>query len=163
MLRLGLSGTFTLHCRDRRGRHRWTLDLPNGVTTEGVNTILGVGFGAVAAITPYVGLIAESGYTGVSASDTHATHSGWNEWTLYSGNRPAWVPQASAGGGMGTLVPITWTMTAGGQLRGAFIASQAAKTTGPGAIIYCTAVAAAALTVALADVITCTYTLTIRE
>lgn len=137
--------------------------IPNGVTTEGVTTLLGVGFGGVSPITPYVGLISESGYSAVAASDTHASHPGWNEWTNYSGDRPAWDPATATGGGMATATPIQWVMSSGGQLRGAFIASQAAKGTGAGAIIYCTAVAAAALTVVLAQVITCTYTLTIGE
>ena len=153
-----LAGRFDFRCDGKP----W-FSIRNGVTTEGTTALLGIGFGGVTPILPYVGLIAESGYTGVSASDTHASHPGWNEWTNYSGNRPAWVAAAATGGSMGTLTPIQWVMTAGGQLRGAFIASQAATGTGSGAIIYCTAVAAAALTVVNAQVITCTYTLTIGE
>jgi hypothetical protein len=160
---LALGGRFDAICRDRFRRVRWIASFHNGVTLGGLDRLLGVGFKAAAAISPFVGLISQSGYTGLSPSDTHDSHPGWGEWTSYGGNRPAWVPQAAAGGVMASLVPFQYVMTAGGQLRGAFIASQAAKGSNPGPVVYCTAAAGSALAVVATDVVTCTYALTLRE
>ena len=52
--------------------------------TAGLNYILNVLFGATAKPTDlYIGLVASSGFTGFSDSDTAASHTGWTEFEDY--------------------------------------------------------------------------------
>ncbi len=162
--RLGVGGWFELTCRSPAGKQKWRVTISNGVTTQGCNGILETAFRGQAPTLYYVGVISQSGYTGVLAADTHAAHGGWNEWTNYVGNRPTWIPGPATGGIMSTPGPFSWVMNAGGSIRGAFLASLVTKgSVSPTGLLYCTAVMPAGLAVANLDVISGTYILTIRE
>ena len=58
----------------------------NGIVDDGIHYVLDrfTDVGTPAAKTWYAGLIDNSGFTGLSDSDTHASHSGWTENTDYS-------------------------------------------------------------------------------
>lgn len=133
--------------------------IPNGVTTEGVNEALNRMFIGQAQTQWWIGIIDQSGFSGVSVTDTHVSHPGWVEFTGYSGNRSLWMPIAASSGIMSTTVGSTFNVTAGGNLRGTFLASRATTGTGAGAVIYCTAITLAAdvVPVSASDVLTITY------
>jgi hypothetical protein len=161
---LDVGGNFELTCRSRSGVQKWRAVFANGVTVQGCNNVLDVNFRGVSQSTFFVGVISQAGYSGVSPSDTHGSHSGWNEWPNYAGNRPAWAPGPATGGIMPTLGTFSWVMNAAGFIRGAFLAStNVVGSLNPSALLYCTAVMGSGLAVASSDVIHGTYVLTIRE
>lgn len=110
----------------RDGRLVWTEVFPNLVVLEGRNTYLDRTLKTgVASPTWYVGLIAGPGSGNTyAASDTMASHPGWTEFTGYSGNRPQWIAGTVANGSVDNAAQkATFTMTSGGTLAGAFMAS----------------------------------------
>lgn len=73
----------------------------NAVTTAGFNQMLNSMFrNGTDTLYPnwYIGLISNSGYTGLAVGDVMNSHTGWTEdSTHYTGaNRPAWTPGAAA-------------------------------------------------------------------
>ena len=97
-------GRFHVECFREDGSKRWENDFDNGVTNVGFNLMLDSTFRS-ASITPlstwYVGLISNSGYTGISSTDTMSSHAGWTEDTTHytpttSGVRPTWTVGAAA-------------------------------------------------------------------
>lgn len=71
-----LSGWFEVHCEGECVR------ISNGITQQGLNHALLKHFNpSLQAQTWYAGLIDDVGFTGISDSDTHASHSGWSELT----------------------------------------------------------------------------------
>jgi len=132
-----LTGRLVAECRDGEGRLVWREDINNGVTTEGRNHLLDVGFhGASQAGAWYLVLIDADGYTGVDGGDTLASHDGWAEFTDYSGNRPEWTEGAASDGTIANASPVTYTFSGAGAIKGAFLASAATGTTG---VLYATA------------------------
>lgn len=132
------------------GTHGWRCNLPNGVTLQGVNWLLEVGFRAgTPSPALYLGLITNSGYLAVSPADTHQVHAGWSEWTaLSSGTRPTWLPSAANGGLMGSTGPVAFNITADGSVRGAFLSTVNTVGSVGAGFLYNTIVALTGLTVA---------------
>ena len=61
-------------------REKLTLRFWNGITTAGINNLFNVYFGATSKASAwYLGLIASSGYSALSAADTISSHAGWTE------------------------------------------------------------------------------------
>ena len=127
-------GLFHAQCLDADGRVRWEDEFRNTVVYVGMNLMLDSALaGSAYTVTgPYMGLISSVGYSAITVNDTMASHAGWTE----AGNTNAptfaarqlcvWNP---ASAGVKSLsAPLSFTMTGGGTLEGAFI------TYGPGAV-----------------------------
>jgi hypothetical protein len=130
----------------------------NGVTVVGKNHMLDVTFGnssPVTQVTPwYIGLINNSPTPVLSENDTLASHTGWTEWTSYSGNRVAWDDANAANKIKGTTTVSAFTISATGTLYGIMIASVASGTSG---ILWATGAFDTTLDVVNTDVINVTY------
>ncbi len=79
---------FSVECYDRKGKLLWVERIHNLVVDEGLNDSLDKYFkGSNYTAAHYVGLT--KGSPTFAASDTMSSHSGWTEFTDYSGsNRP---------------------------------------------------------------------------
>ena len=127
----GLKGFYTVECRDAQGNLKWTDEIHNGIVTAGKNHILETEFRSGAQIgTWYFGFIDSVGYSALADADTLASHAGWQENAEYSGSRKAWTPGAASGGVMTNGTAISFTMTDGGTIKGAFLCSAASGTSG---------------------------------
>lgn len=125
---LGIEGRFTVECFDANGALRWSDDFLNTVVTVGKNAMLDAALaGSAYTVTgPFMGLISSTSFTAISASDTMASHTGWLEAgganaPTYTGNRQTCVWSAASGGAKALSVALSYTMTGGGTLKGAFI------------------------------------------
>ena len=101
----------------------------NLVTTEGRNKYLDATLKTgLASPTWYVGL-KDTGT--VDAADTLASHAGWSELTIYTGDRPAWTPGTiSAGSVDNSASKASFTATSADSVYGCFLASAASGTSG---------------------------------
>ena len=115
--------------------------------------------GATQVTTWYLTLIDNSGYTGVSTADTHASHSGWTEFTSFSGSRPAWSPGTPASGALASSAATSFTISAAGNIRGIAVVSLTTKGSTDGAsYLWATALAPSAVAVADTQVLQVYYT-----
>lgn len=116
---------------ERDGKEIAKSECLNSVVTVGKNDILDVQFGAATQKTLwYFGLINNTPTPTLLTADTLASHTGWVEWTSYTGNRKEWVDAAAASGSKGTSSLSSFTMNAAGTLFGAFLASVDTGTAG---------------------------------
>lgn len=106
----------------------------NDVTIVGKNHMLDVTFGNSTPVTQidpwYIGLINNSPSPVLAEADTLSSHSGWTEWTSYSGNRKTWVDANAASKIKGTTTVATFTQSASGTLYGILVASASSGTSG---------------------------------
>ena len=129
-------GVYTFKCFEYEGGPLlWEDKIDNVVCTLGKNLMLqssltGSGYTVVG---PYMGLISSVSFTAVSAADTMASHTGWNEaGSTYAPTFAARIAPAfstASAGAIGTSTPVSFTMTGAGTLVGAFI------TYGTGAVV----------------------------
>lgn len=155
--RLRFKCTYYFEHYDKDGNLKGKYTIQNDVTNEGRNNILDVAFHAATQITTwYIGLIDNSGFTIEALVDTLASHTGWNEFTTYSGNRKEWTEGAASGQIITNSSPISFTITAAGILQGTFLASVATGTSGK---LWGTSLFNSPVTVAIADVLKCVYTI----
>lgn len=127
------AGAFDVEIYDKEGKLKHKERIKNTVVNQGKNDMLNVYFAdgtATALSSWFMGLISNSGYTGISASDTAASHSGWTEFTGYSqSNRVAWG-QTGPSAGVTTITnstPATFDITSSGTLKGGFIITNNTK------------------------------------
>lgn len=93
-----------------------------------------LGTGSVSVGPPwYMGLINNSPVPTLSLDDTNISHTGWVELSNYSGNRPQWNANTSAGLTISNSVSIQWAFTSAGVLRGFFVID---ANTGTGNILF---------------------------
>lgn len=155
------TGVFVLRQMDRHLR-RVAPDrvLLNAATYQGLNLLQDVMFkGATQVTTWYLTLIDNSGYTGVSTADTHASHSGWTEFTSFSGSRPAWSPGTPASGALASSAATSFTISAAGNIRGIAVVSLTTKGSTDGAsYLWATALAPSVVAVADTQVLQVYYT-----
>lgn len=125
---LRAAGVFSFRCLNPDGELLWQRDIYNIVATVGKNLAFNTFLnGANYTVTgPYLGLIASQSFGGVAASDTMASHPGWQEAggiipPTYSGSRAlcAWAPANN--GAIGLVAPASFSITASGSVQGAFI------------------------------------------
>lgn len=134
----------------------------NDITNEGKNLIFDVMFNTATQIVNtswYIGLINITSFTALAATDTMASHGGWQEFTTYTqANRPGWGSVASAAQTVTNSTPVQFDMSATGTVKGLFITSNNTKsgTTGK---LWSTALFAADVPVVNADQLKITYTL----
>ena len=156
-----IAGIFNFDYRDPKSRKRdWAFFVRNGVTTEGVNYLLNAGFRG-GAVQPnwYLGLIDNAGFSLLDPGDTHASHTGWGEYTgIFLSSRPAWnILTAASGGILASSSPSIFQITANGSVRGALVASQMAVGTGAGAVLYSTGAMSAGMSVSAGGTLSVTY------
>lgn len=146
-----ISGYGELRCWDY-GRLVWRRRFHNAPTTQGLQYLAGAGFdgGTTAKISDWrVGLI-DTLSTGLADGDTISSHSGWHEFTGYSGSRPQWVNSGS-GGLITSNGPFTFPITTAGTIRGAFIVSST------GSVLWATAILSSPANVAIGQNLTGVY------
>jgi hypothetical protein len=143
----------------RKGKLLWEETIKNIIVTVGLNDILDKYFkGSSYTAAWYVGLVDNAGWTAFAAGDTLASHSGWTEFTTYSGTRKALtLGTVSAGSVDNSASKASFTITTGGTLKGAFVATVTSGTSGT---LYGEGAFTATRTVAIDDVLNVTITLT---
>lgn len=158
---LGMKGRFNVEHR-RNGLLLARYDFPNDITNEGKNLIFDVMFHdttQIAASSWYIGLMSNSGYSAIAATDVMSSHAGWTEFTTYTqANRVAWGPGASASQSITNATPATFDMSGSGTLKGIFVTSNNTKsgTTGK---LWSAALYSADIPVVSSDQIKVTYTI----
>lgn len=156
---LNLRGTFMVeHWRAGKliGMHQFK----NGITNEGKDHILDVGFHAASQITTwYVGLIDNSGFSALAAGDTMSSHAGWSESTAYDeATRVEWTEGAASSQSITNATALTFTMNATATIYGIFITSGSAKS-GTSGTLWSTGAFSSPVAVASADELKVTYTI----
>jgi hypothetical protein len=154
-------GRFQIEHRDKNGKLLGKYDIPNGITNGGKDDLLDVYFSdgsQTAAANWYIGLIDNSGYTGVAAADTMSSHSGWNEFTSYSeANRVAWGPGAPSSQSITNASPATFNINGSGTVKGVFVVNNNTKSGSTGTL-WATALFSADVPVSNGDQLKVTYT-----
>lgn len=156
---LDLGGTYTIECYGQDGALKWTDVVHNLVTTVGKNDLLDKYLaGSAYTAAWFLGLIDLTGYTGVAAGDTAASHAGWAESTPYSNaTRPApsWGA-ASAGSKASTATAFNINATA--TIKGAFLIGNSTKGGSTGVLYSAGLFSGGDRAVANGDTLNVTYT-----
>jgi hypothetical protein len=128
-------GVFHFKCYDKDGKLKWEDTAHNLVVNEGLQDMNTKYFkGVTYSAAWYLGLVNNSPSPTYDATDTLASHVGWNETTDYSGNRKAVTfgsatladPSVISNSGSPAQFSITGTVT----VAGAFLASVDTGTSG---------------------------------
>jgi hypothetical protein len=137
-------------------------EFPNLVVNQGKNDNLDVYFNSgTQTVTSswFMGLITDTGFTSIQATDTAASHSGWSEFTGYSqSTRPLWGQGSASGQAVTNASAVIFTINASATVRGGFIITNSTKsgTTGK---LWAAALFSAGVPVNNGDELRCTYTL----
>ena len=130
-------GVYKVQCVGADGSVKWEEDMHNLVVNVGLQDMVATYLDAGTQVTTwYVGLITGPGAsTTIAAADTLASHSGWTEFTDYSGSRKAAVfgtaTTADPSVINNTASPASFTISgSGGTVAGAFLCSAASGTSG---------------------------------
>jgi len=130
-------GIYTIECRDEQGNLKWSQATPNLVVNQGLQTMNATYFASATQVaTWYVGLITGPGSgTTIAAGDTLASHTGWTEFTNYTGNRKtavfATATTADPSVVTNSASPASFIISGGGgTVAGAFLCSVATGTSG---------------------------------
>lgn len=136
------TGVFVAECFDRDGNLKWRDEFRNTVVTEGKNALLTHGFKASALTqTLVLGLIEDTGYSAISATNTAANitaagggspTNGWNEApssTCASRGSPS-MGTASAGS-LATSSAVSFSIIATDTIKGAFMLMKSTGGTAP--------------------------------
>lgn len=121
---------YTVECFDKHGRLKWREEVPNIVVNAGLNDVLDKYFkGSAYTAAFYVGLVDNSGFSAYAAGDTMGSHSGWTEFTSYSGtDRPTLTLGTVSGQSVNNSSnKAAFTISSSGTVRGAFITTGATK------------------------------------
>jgi hypothetical protein len=123
----------------RNGKRINEYQFPNGICNEGKNKLLDVMFhGATAIGSWFLGLIDNTGYTALAATDTYANigvSNGWAEFTGYTdGNntdnattRPEWQENAAANQSITNGTVAIFNVTSAGTIKGVFLVGGVAQ------------------------------------
>ena len=144
---------YAVECVGRDGVVKWREEFGNLVTTGGKDDLLDKYFGAVVSVGWYMGLVNGT----PAATDTLASHAGWTEATPYTGNRPA-ISWSAASAGSKTATAVSYAITAGATVTGAFLSS---VNTGTAGILYSAGNFSASRTVASGDTLNVTPTMSV--
>jgi hypothetical protein len=155
-------GGFMNFEQSRGGHPILVTQVPNLVVNQGKNDILDVYFSdgtQTAASSWFMGLITDSGFTGIVAGDTAASHAGWSEFTGYSeATRPVWGQGDPASQAITNSTPVTFNINASGTVRGGFIITQNTKG-GTSGKLWAAALFSSPVTVNNGDQLKVTYNL----
>lgn len=154
-----VSGVWTIEHYDKKKRLINKFVIPNTVVNEGLNKILDVMFHGVSAIgTWYAGLISNSSYSAIAASDTMASHSGWTEFTGYSESvRQTWVEGAASSQSISNSSAMVFSINATGTVKGLFLCSDSTKS-GTTGVLWAATLFASDYPVNNGDTLNITYT-----
>lgn len=156
---------FVEHYRPKKNGKLRKIDeylFPNGITNVGKNYILNVGFDTgsqIAQTSWFIGLIDNTSFTALNATDTMASHSGWIEFTsITQTTRPLWGNGSSTAQSLTNASPVAFNITAAGNINGIFINSDhtLSGTTGT---LWSTGSFGSVVPVAINDQLNTTYTL----
>lgn len=130
-------GVYKIQCVGADGTVKWEDEMHNLVVNQGLQSMVSVYLdGATQITTWYIGLITGPGSgTTIAAGDTLASHSGWTEFTNYSGNRKTatfgTATTADPSVIDNTASPASFSISgAGGTVAGAFLCSVDTGTSG---------------------------------
>lgn len=130
-------GVYKIQCVGADGSLKWEEEMHNLVVNVGLQDMVSTYLDAGTQVTTwYIGLITGPGSgTTIAAADTLASHSGWTEFTDYSGSRKAAVfgtaTTADPSVINNTASPASFSISgSGGTVAGAFLCSAASGTTG---------------------------------
>lgn len=132
----------------------------NGIVDTGIHYVLDrfTDVGSPAAKTWYAGLIDNSGFTGLSDSDTHASHSGWTENTDYSeGARQTLSFSAAASRSISDSVSFSINATV--TIEGLFVSEVSTKGSTSASVLFSTAQFTSAPSLVSGNTLTANYTL----
>lgn len=140
-------------------------DDPNGITDEGIEYLLEVGFRSdagmpVAQIAPwYAGLIDNAGFTGVAASDVMNSHTGWAECHTQYDETDRQTLAFGAVASRAITASVSFTFNATKTIQGIFVTDDNTKggTTGT---LWSTALFSTPPGLVSGNVLTANYTLT---
>ena len=125
MHKLALKNKYTFICR-RKGVILWREDIENLIPTIGLNDILDKYFkGSSYTAGWFVGLIDNAGFSALASGDTLASHTGWTEFTNYTGVRKALTLGTVLGASVDNSAnKAEYTIgTGGGTINGGFVCS----------------------------------------
>lgn len=121
-------GVFHIVHRDAAGTVLWEESFENTVVTVGKNLALDTYLaGSAYTVTgPFMGLISSVGFSGISATDTMASHSGWTEAgnanaPTYTAPRKTAAWSAASGGSKVLSAGLVFSFTGSGTVKGAFL------------------------------------------
>lgn len=130
---MGLKGHFTVE-HWRAGERIDERQFDNGITNQGKNFLLNAMFhGGTQNSTWYLGLIDNSGFSALAATDTYVNittgSNGWGEFTSYTdtansssaSTRPTWTPGASSGQTITNSSVVVFDITGTGTVKGIFV------------------------------------------
>lgn len=149
-----------MHWREINGIYRCinVVNGWNGVTIEGKNYLLDVAFGNTTPVTQidpwYIGMINQTPTPVLDEADTLASHSGWAEFTDYSGNRVEWDDSDAASKVKGSDTTSDFTFTGSGEVHGIMIASASSGSSGT---LWATGSFDTSITVVATDILKITY------
>lgn len=155
-------GWFDVRGVDPDGSVAWTESVPNGACTAGLTDLLSQGFNAgTQRTTWYVGLIANAGFSALSAADTMASHAGWAEATTFNeATRVQWTPLTAAAGSIVNTAVCTFTMNSTAVIYGVFVTTGSAIS-GTAGILWATGAFSTPRTPSVAQLIQVTYRTTL--
>ena len=138
----------------------------NGVTNTGFNLMLDSTFRS-ASISPistwYIGLISNSGFSALNATDTMSSHSGWTEDSTHytASNRPTWTPSAAASKSITNSSSVNFAInTDSTVIKGIFVTSDNTLG-GTGGTLWSTGLFGSDQTLFNGDTLKITYTVTL--
>lgn len=137
----------------------WLPNQPNGITDVGIHYNLNSAFRGVAQLsTWYAGLIDNSGFTGVAAGDTMASHSGWTEITTQYDESVRQTLSFPAAASRAISASVSFTMNATKTVQGILVNSENTKG-GTSGTLWATAVFGSPPALVSGNVLTGNYTL----
>jgi hypothetical protein len=145
------------------GSIAWTDDIHNMATTAGLNHMLNTEFGGgTQSTTWYMGVINNSGFSGLAAADTMSSHAGWTEYTSYSESvRQTWTAASAASGSTSNSSTVNFTVNASStSVYGFFLVSDSTKS-GTTGTLFATAALTTVQSPTNGQVLKVTYTITL--
>jgi hypothetical protein len=157
---VGLKGRFKVE-HYRSGLLLAKHDAFNAVTDAGVNRIFNEYFrNGTPSAAFYIGVINNASFSGLSNSDTMASHSGWIEFTGYSqSTRVAWSPDAASARSITNSTPAQFDITGSATLYGLFVVDNNTKSGTTGNLWSTAAFNSGTVAVTSGDVVKITYSL----
>lgn len=157
--KLQLRGRFLIEHRNAAGKLIGAYRVPNGIVDVGLDKILDDMFNAGSQSSLwYIALVDNSGWTAFDDADVMGSHAGWTESTVYSaGTRPQWTVGAAASRQVTNASTVDFAINAGAVLKGIILVDENTKG-GTSGTLWATAAFSSTITVASADTLKVTYT-----